>query len=84
LRAQPKLWPDGVTTRLSALGTTALEIEVAAWLDTADFAEFQRIREQLLLEFVGVVEESGAVLFAPPPPAPPVPPVPAAPVPARS
>jgi MscS family membrane protein len=73
LRAQPKLWPDGVTTRLSALGTTALEIEVAAWFDTADFAEFQRIREQLLLEFVGVVAESGAVLFAPPPPAPPVP-----------
>jgi MscS family membrane protein len=67
LRAQPKLWPDGVTTRLLQLGSTSLEIEVAAWFDTVDFAEFQRIREEVLLSFVDVTNEAGADLFSPVP-----------------
>jgi MscS family membrane protein len=65
LRAQPKLWPDGVTTRLVQLGTNSLDIEVAAWFDTADFNEFQRIREELLLSFLAVVAEAGASFYAP-------------------
>jgi MscS family membrane protein len=65
LRAQPKLWPDGVTTRLLQLGSTSIDIEVAAWFDTADFAEFQRIREEVLLAFMEVVARTGANLYAP-------------------
>jgi hypothetical protein len=54
-----------VTTRFVQLGTNSLDVEVAAWFDTADFNEFQRIREELLLAFVEVVAQEGASFYAP-------------------
>ncbi|MGH9203464.1 MAG: mechanosensitive ion channel family protein, partial [Vicinamibacterales bacterium] len=59
LREQPKLWPEGVTVLLRGLGASALEIEVTAWFQTEDFAEFQAIRQEVLLQFVRVVERAG-------------------------
>jgi MscS family membrane protein len=59
LRAQPKLWPDGVVVRFLELGASALNLEVMAWFATADFDEFRLIREDVLLRFMEVVEKAG-------------------------
>jgi len=59
LRAQPKLWPDAVVVRFSELASAALNIEVAAWFQTTDWGEFQLIRQEILLQFMGVVARAG-------------------------
>jgi MscS family membrane protein len=65
LRAQPKLWHEGLTTRLFQLGATSIDIEVMAWFSTTDWSEFQQIREDLLLAFMDVVAQSGTTLATP-------------------
>lgn len=65
LQSQPKLFPDGVTVLLRALGTSSLDIEVAASFQTEDYGEFQAIRQEVLLQFLGVVERAGTALAYP-------------------
>jgi MscS family membrane protein len=60
LRSQPKIWPDALTVRFSGLGASSLDVEVMAWFETSDWSEFQRIREQVLLDFMAVVEAAGS------------------------
>lgn len=60
LRAHPRVWPEGITVRFSALGASSLDIEVLAWFDVPTWAEFQGCRQDVLLEFMRVVEEAGA------------------------
>ena len=64
LRAAPKLAGEP-SVRLTAIAELGLVIEVYAYLDTTDDAEFQRIREDLLLAFLAVVEGAGARLAVP-------------------
>ena len=59
LRAQPKIWAESVSVRFSALGESALNVEVVAWFETADFNEFTAIRQELFLAFMEVVERAG-------------------------
>ncbi len=59
LRAHPKIWPDAVVVRFSGLGASSLDIEIMAWFLTADWGEFQGIREDILLSFMDVVERVG-------------------------
>jgi MscS family membrane protein len=66
LRAQPKLWPDSVTVRFREITAGALEIEVQAYFGTTDFAEFQGIRQELLLGFLELVEAAGTSFAIPP------------------
>ncbi len=65
LKAQPKLWPEGVTVLLRGLGASALDIEVTAWFQTEDFGEFQGIRQEVLLQFLRVVEQAGTSMAFP-------------------
>ena len=65
LREQPKLFPEGVSVLLRGLGSTALEVEVTAWFQTEDYGEFQAIRQEILLRFLGVVEKAGTTLAFP-------------------
>jgi MscS family membrane protein len=58
LRQHPKIWPDTVVVRFRALADFALEIEIMAWFQTADWSEFQAIRQEVLLSFMEVVEKS--------------------------
>lgn len=60
LRAQPKLQNDGVTVKLKELTRDSIDVEVSCWFLTADWAEFQRIRQDVLLAFMDVVERAGA------------------------
>lgn len=63
LRAHPKIWPDTVNVRLKSLSSDALEVEVMAWFETSDWNEFLVIRQDVLLEFMAVLESAG-VSFA--------------------
>jgi MscS family membrane protein len=65
LREHPKLFSEGVTVILRGLGPSALEIEVTAWFKTEDFGEFQSIRQEILLQFLRVVERAGTQLAFP-------------------
>lgn len=65
LRAHPKLHQDDVAVRLRALGADAMEIEVGVYFLTTDFGEFARIRQEMLLAFVELVEKAGTALAYP-------------------
>jgi MscS family membrane protein len=65
LRAHPKLWPESFSVRLTELRESSLNVEVMAWFRTADWNEFTLIRQELLLQFMTVVEEAGASLAFP-------------------
>jgi MscS family membrane protein len=56
LREHPKIWPDSVVVRFRELASSSLDIEVMAWFQTTDWNEFQTIRQDLLLQFMQVVE----------------------------
>jgi MscS family membrane protein len=56
LREHPKIWPDSIVVRFSGLASSSLDIEVMAWFQTVDWGEFQAIREEVLLQFMEVVE----------------------------
>lgn len=60
LRAHPKIWPDAVVVRFSAFAASSLDIEIMAWFQTTDWGEFQLIRQEILLQFMEVVERAGA------------------------
>jgi MscS family membrane protein len=59
LRAHPRIWPDSLSVRFSAFNDSTLNVEVVAWFTTSDWNEFTRIRQELFLEFMQVVERSG-------------------------
>jgi MscS family membrane protein len=58
LRVHPKIWPENVTVRFTALGPSSLDIEVQAWFQvSAD--DFPLCRQEVLLRFMEVVEAAG-------------------------
>jgi MscS family membrane protein len=59
LRAHPRIWPDAVVVRLAAFSASSLDVEVMAWFQTSDWAEFQAIRQEMLLDILSVVERAG-------------------------
>jgi MscS family membrane protein len=65
LRAHPRIWPDGVSVRFVAFQDSALAVEVVAWFQTADFAEFTAIRQELFLSFLEIVERAGTSIAFP-------------------
>ncbi|MFS8066411.1 MAG: mechanosensitive ion channel family protein [Byssovorax sp.] len=60
LRDHPQIWPDAVVVRFKEFGASSLDIEVMAWFTTTEWNEFTLIRQQLLLQFMSVVEEAGS------------------------
>lgn len=60
LRRHPKIWPDDIVVRFKALAASSLDIEIQAWFQTANFAEFQGIRQDVLLDFMAAIERNGS------------------------
>lgn len=58
LRAHPKVWPD-VIVRFVGYGNSSLNVDVWAWFQTTDFAEFRDIRQEVLLGIMEIVERNG-------------------------
>lgn len=65
LRTHPKIWPDAVVVRFKQFAESSLDVEIMAWFLTRDFGEFQRIRQQVLLEFMSAIEAAGASIAFP-------------------
>ena len=60
LRAHPKIWPETVVVRFLAFADSSLNVELMAWFQTTDVAEFREIRQEVLLGILEIVERSGA------------------------
>ncbi|HEX9565103.1 MAG TPA: mechanosensitive ion channel domain-containing protein [Gemmatimonadaceae bacterium] len=65
LRDHPHIWPDAVVVRFREFAASSLDVEIMAWFQTRDFAEFQAIRQEVLLGFMGVVERAGTSIAFP-------------------
>lgn len=60
LRQHPKIWPDSMMVRFGAFASSSLNIEVMAWFAVKNWDEFVEVREQVLLDFMDVVEKAGS------------------------
>jgi MscS family membrane protein len=60
LRSHPRVGSDTISVRFTELREYALNVEVMAWLEAADWNAFTADRQELLLRFMAVVEEAGA------------------------
>jgi len=65
LRAHAKLWPEGSSARLKEIGAHGLVLEINAYFATTNWDELTLIREQMLIEFMAVIERSGTTLAIP-------------------
>jgi MscS family membrane protein len=64
-RAQPRTFQDDVVVRLRAVVTDGLELEINGWFLTTDYGEFGRIRQDLLLAILEIVEKAGTAIAYP-------------------
>ena len=60
LRSHPRIWADAVIVKFKEFGSSSLDIEVMAWFQVPTWDEFQECRQDVLLEFMRVVEEAGS------------------------
>jgi MscS family membrane protein len=65
LEAHPRVLPQGPRVRFVQIGAHALEIEIFAYLDTIDWAEYLAVAEELNLRVLESVASSGARLALP-------------------
>lgn len=65
LRGHPKIWPDDVVVRFKELAASSLDIEIMAWFQTASWAEFREIRQDVLLDFMAAIERHGSAIAFP-------------------
>lgn len=60
LAGKPEIEAETFRVRLVDLGARAIEIELYAYVLTSDVPEFLAVREDLLLQIVGIVEAEGS------------------------
>ena len=65
LAQHPSIEKEGARARLTSFGAQAIEIELFAYVMTADYAAFLEIRESLLLHIAHIVESSGSAFAVP-------------------
>jgi MscS family membrane protein len=59
LIAHPRVTDDPARVRFVGFGAYSLDLEVFAYVDTADWNEFLGIREDLYLRFMDAIKEAG-------------------------
>lgn len=65
VRLQPKLWAEDARVHFVGYGESSLDIEIEAWFQTTDWAEFLDIRQEVLLAFMTAVEVAGSAFAHP-------------------
>jgi MscS family membrane protein len=65
LAQHPAIEKEGARARLTSFGAQAIEIEMFAYVMTADYAAFLEIRESLLLQIAHIIESSGSAFAIP-------------------
>jgi len=64
LRSHPRIWSDSVVVAFNQLGANSLDVEIAAWFQVPP-DEFNRCRQDVLLDFMQIVEEAGTTFALP-------------------
>ena len=59
LSGHPAIWPDSIVVSFLGFGESSLDIEVMAWFQVPTWDAFRRCREEVLLDFMNVVEQAG-------------------------
>jgi MscS family membrane protein len=65
LSKHPKLETGGIPVRFTTVGTYSLDVEIFAYVTTADYDEFLAIQQDLLLRVLQCVEQAGTALAVP-------------------
>jgi MscS family membrane protein len=65
LTSHPRIWREGIAVRLVTLGDYSFDISVNAWFATTDWAEFEVIRQDVLIAIMDIVERAGTRLAVP-------------------
>ena len=59
LESHPKIPPDSARVRFTHLGTSSLDVEILAFVNTGDVDEFLAVQEELLLRIMDIITASG-------------------------
>ncbi|MCL4176801.1 MAG: mechanosensitive ion channel family protein [Verrucomicrobia bacterium] len=59
LQGHPRVLSDPLRVRLVGFGASSLDVEIFAYVSTRDWAEFLGLREELFLQIMDLVVESG-------------------------
>ena len=65
LTDHPKVELGKIPVRFTGVGTYSLDVEVVAYVTTADYDEFLALQQELLLEMLQAVERAGTALAVP-------------------
>jgi MscS family membrane protein len=65
LTGHPKLDEPSARARLLKLGENAIEVEIYAYIQTREYREFLAVQEELILQAMDVLENSGAAVAQP-------------------
>jgi MscS family membrane protein len=65
LKRHPKVEPGGLPVRFLGVGSYSLDIEIFAYVSTADYNEFLKIQQELLLPVLDAVAAAGTALALP-------------------
>jgi MscS family membrane protein len=65
LRSHPKVFADSARIRFTEIGTYSLNLDVFAYVDMTDYAEYLKVAEELNFGIMGIVERAGARLALP-------------------
>jgi MscS family membrane protein len=65
LREHPKIWPDAIVVRFKEFAASSLDIEVMCWFQVPEWRDFQVCRQEVLLQFMDVVEAAGSSIAFP-------------------
>jgi MscS family membrane protein len=60
IREEPTFFRDGCTVVVKSFGASSIDVDVTAWFEAADMDAFVRIRQEVLLRFIDVVEKNGS------------------------
>lgn len=60
IRAHPLHWPDMVRVNVVSFGDSAIVLNVLAWFTAPTWDGFLRVRHNMLLEFIRIVERNGS------------------------
>ena len=66
LLGHPKIQPESVRVRFVGFGASSLDIELFAYVRTTKRAEFLSVREEIFLQVMDIVNESGTGFAIPP------------------
>ena len=65
LKAHPKVEAGNLPVRFVGVGPYSLDVEVFAYVNTADYDEFLALQQELLLRMLQAVEKAGTGLAVP-------------------